>query len=264
MKGRHIVIALSLVLALTALAHPVLAGEESGTETLEWLEYVDIEIDATDDVEFRATWDIQVTDGVPVNVFLMPEEGYNDYVDPLKFEFSYYPAHSKNNTESFKRTVTLPENQLYYLVIENGGVSSINTSTVEYEVTWEERSGLFDLGLCWPLAIILAILLAIFGVMAGRKRASAEITKTPTPGEVPEAGTGDVTELSPQPEPPDMPADALRPTGEGMSQLSPQPEPPDMPTTEMRPTVEGATELSPQPEPPGHPAEPRKPVDPGD
>lgn len=126
-----------VALVLTIVAGSVQAGEDSGTETLEFLEHVAVEIDATDDTSTRMTWDIKVTDGVPVNVFFMPEEGYDDYVDPLKWEFSYYPAHSKNNTDSFKKTVVLNDDIVYYLVIENTGYSSMDTSTVVYDVTWD-------------------------------------------------------------------------------------------------------------------------------
>ncbi|MCK5253716.1 MAG: hypothetical protein KAQ96_12240 [Thermoplasmata archaeon] len=312
MNGRDILIAILVALALATASSSVHAHEDSHTDTLEFLEHVAVEIDATDGSSTKVTWDIKVTEGVPVNVFLMPEEGYDDYIDPLKWKFSYYLAHSKNNTESFKKTVVLNDNIVYYLVIENTGYSSMDNSTVEYEVTWDETSGLFG-PWCWALIIILIILGGLGFTIWRRRQGSGSGSEgpmeEPAPGtttytapeeeetsedalvyegpetEYPDPAEGetwggaqvhesmepidtDATELSPQPEPPDMPSEGgdsgyrgtpeepapgtgvYHPPGEGAAELSPQPEPPDMPGDTMRPTGDGVSELSPQPEPP--------------
>lgn len=340
MNGRDILIAILLALALATASSSVHAHEDSHTDTLEFLEHVAVEIDATDGSSTKVTWDIKVTEGVPVNVFLMPEEGYDDYIDPLKWEFSYYPAHSKNNTESFKKTVVLNDNIVYYLVIENTGYSSMDNSTVEYEVTWDETSGLFG-PWCWALIIILIILgglgFTIWRRRQGSGSGSEGSMEEPAPGtttytapeeeetsedalvyegpetEYPDPAEGetwegaqvhesmepidtDATELSPQPEPPDMPSEGgdsgyrgtpeepapgtgvYHPPGEGPAELGPQPEPPDMPgdtggsgsevsmeepapgTGVYYPPGEGAAELGPQPEPPDMPSDTMRPI----
>ncbi|NOQ54698.1 MAG: hypothetical protein GQ558_08870, partial [Thermoplasmata archaeon] len=237
MNWRRLVVAVTVALVLTTVASSVHAGEDSGTETLAFMEHVAVEIDGTDG-STQVTWDIEVTDGVPVNVLFMPEEGYEEYVDPMEYEFSYYPDHSKNNTMEFRKTVTVNEGIVYYLVIENVGYSSMDISTVEYDVTWDVAGGSLE-SWCWPLMIIILAILGGTGYWVWRRRQGSGTLTPPSqasgpgdegPMEAPAAGTGTVyppgrgtyhppvegqTELSPQPEPPDTPTDDPGYTGSG-------------------------------------------------
>ncbi len=239
MGARVSIIAITVALALTIVACPALAGESSGTETIFGMDPFSIEIDATGSDEMRVSWDIKVTDGVPVHIVLLDEENHDKFMSHLRYEA--YKGHQYNYTNSSKKSVEVEEGT-YFLAIESAH-SSMDSSTVDYEVKWGEDSGLFDSPWCWPLAIILAILLALFGALAGRRRAGGKMTMTPRPAEASAPGTGDVTHLSPQPEPPDAPptSDSEPPapgTGavgtpmEGATELGPQPEPPDMPTSD--------------------------------
>jgi hypothetical protein len=249
------------LIALLLLAMPVQAGEDSGEKTLMWLEHHAVEIDNSGNDQLRISYDVQVTDGVNVNIYFMDEGNYDKFTD---FEnFSYYQSYSIKDTDGAEKEWTWSKGGTFYVVIENAGWQSLDTSTVEYDVTWDEGGALWW-GLPIVMCIVLILVVGIVGVVAlwlilQALKARRERTTEGTRGE---GGTGvsptgeGAAELGPQPEPPDMPAHAaVSPTGEGATQLSPQPEPPDMPAhATVSPTGEGATHLGPQPEPPDMPA----------
>jgi hypothetical protein len=271
--------AVSVIVLLTVLlaSTPALAGEEKGTDTLEFLEYVDVMIDNTDGKTMRVHYSVEVTAGVNVNVYFMDKEGYDDYKDPLVMNLSYYPGHSVLDTKGAERTFTWSEEGEFYLVIDNTGFSSMDTATVDYDVTWSSGGFLGFPWWCWVVLIIVIISLLGLGFLFRRGRPGtpttpgegpAELSPQPEPpdaevragmtGEVAPHGEG-MTELSPQPEPPD-----LEVQGEGQTELSPQPEPPDgeVRTDVVMPPTEGQTELGPQPEPPDSETPTDRPRDP--
>ena len=258
---RSIIISILSVLLLTTVAVPALAGEESGTETIMGMDPFSISFENTGSDPMKVSWDITVTDGVPINIVLLDEENYGKFTSYLRYEA--YEGHQYNYTNSSKRTVNVDEGK-YYLVLESAH-SSMDSSTVRYEVTWGEDSESSRSPWCWPAAFIVALIAAVIAALFGRGRIGTRSTMRASADAPPVRERAEMAELSPQPEPPDMPADATRPTGEGATQLSPQPEPPDAPAPHemVRPTGEGTTQLGPQPEPPDHPLGSRKPPGPG-
>ena len=273
MSGRSIIIAIFAVLAVAAASVPAMAGEESGIETVYGMDPFYIEFENTGSDEMKVTWDIELTDGVPINVVLLDEENRERYPG---LAYEAYKGHEYSYVNGSKRTVKVEEGK-YYLAIESAH-SSMDSSTVDYDVRWDEDAGggIFWAPWCWPVLIILVlvfgvgILFLLWRMFGGGGHAALG----PRTDVAPAPGTGEVAELSPQPEPPDIPegggeageGSAHEPPAPGVTtlygpdttatQLSPQPEPPSAPSsTEMvRPTGEGATQLSPQPEPPDMPA----------
>ena len=140
MSGRRIIIVLCLALALSIATVPVNGEEASGTVTLQWLEYHAIEMNSEALMKIEASWDIRVTDGAPVNVYLMLLGQYLAYVDPLNDEVEYMDSSSELNTMSFSGSGRLMDGEPAYLVIECAGHSAIDSSTVEYEVEWDEAA----------------------------------------------------------------------------------------------------------------------------
>jgi len=276
MKRRHIFIAVLVALMLTTTTGSALAGEDSGTETIDFFEPFGIEIDNSDGISMKVSWDIKLVDGVPVNIALLDETNYYNFTHGMMY--NAYKGNEKNYTESFKKTITIKDEGIFYLAIASAQ-SSMDTSTVEYKVTWDEGSG-FWAPWCWP-AIIIALVL-IFGVgilvwLRGRGRGTAV---APLTGAGPDAMAA--IELSPQPEPPDTPTDDSGYTGsgeppapgtgtvpsepvpslEGTILQDSEPIPSHLPhvleepapgTGVHHPTGEGIVELSPQPEPPDAP-----------
>ena len=154
MSGRSIIVALCVAIALSMVAVPAMAGEESGTETIFGMDPFTISFENTESEEMKVTWDVKVTDGVPVNVVLLDEENHDKYPG---LSYEAYKGNEYRYVNSSKRTVKVEEGK-YYLAIESAH-SSMDSSTIDYEVRWDEDAGLFDSPWCWPLAIILAILL---------------------------------------------------------------------------------------------------------
>lgn len=282
MSGRSIIIVLCAVLVLSTATGSAIAGEESGTKTIQGMEPFAIEIENTGSDQMKVSWDLNLTDGVPFNAALVDEDNYEKFSSGLRYEA--YNGQQKNYTLDWKRTVKVDEGK-YYLVIESAH-SSMDSSTVKYVVKWDEDvSSIGWAPWCWPVLIILVL---VFGVgilfWLWRVYGSGSAAVGPRTDVAPGPGTGDVAHLSPQPEPPDIPPEpgavgmdegpapgtgVVHPPGEGAAELSPQPEPPDMPeetpyrggseppapgTGVYHPPAEGAAELGPQPEPPDMPS----------
>lgn len=245
-------IAVVAVLSLVVVAGSVSAGEKSGTQTIMGMDPYAIKIEVSGDESVKVSWDLNLTDGVPFNAALVDEENYALFSLGLGYEA--YKGCRKDYTTDYEHSVQADEGT-YYLVIESAH-SSMDSSTVKYDVTWGEDTGSSRSPWCWPAALIVAMIAAVIAALFGRGRSGGSGPTMRSSTEAPPVReTTEVAELSPQPEPPDMPSDSMRPTGEGATQLGPQPEPPDMPADAMRPTGEGATHLSPQPEPPDMPTD---------
>lgn len=252
-------IAVVAVLSLVVVAGSVSAGEKSGTKTIMGMDPFAIEIENSGDGDMKVSWDLNLTDGVPFNAALVDEENYAKLSLGLGYEA--YKGCRKDYTTEYEHSVQVEEGT-YYLVIESAH-SSMDSSTVRHEVTWGEDPGSSGSPWCWPAALIVAMIAAVIAALFGRGRVGTRSTMRASTDAPPVREATEVAELSPQPEPPDMPADSTRPTGEGAAQLGPQPEPPDMPADAMRPTGEGVTELGPQPEPPDMPADAMRPTSEG-
>jgi hypothetical protein len=203
MSRRSIIVTICVAISLTTVVIPVQAGEDNGTVTLEWLEHIAIRMDVTSITYPGASWDIQVTDGAPVNVYLMRSSQYEDYVDPLQAEFEYDEPNSMLNTTSFSKGPALPGYSVSYLVIESAAFSSMDTSTVEYEVEWFDDED-DEENYCFP---VLAILLGVgggAGVLLWWMRRGGGTTTGPRSDVAPAPVDDGSVELGPQPEPPDM------------------------------------------------------------
>lgn len=262
----------TVLIALLLVAVPVQAGEESGEKTLSWLDHLAVEINNTDGDQLRISYDVEVTEGVNVNIYFMDEEGYDDFVSFQNF--SYYELYSVKDTDDAEKEWTWTKEGTFYVVIENAGWQSFDITTFDYEVEWDVSGSVWwGLPILWCL--ILLVVFAVIGIaaiwlvmaaMKARKEGTAEGTRgeggtgSPPPGE---GGTGSpppgktetfpgaqVYETSPPP--------AEGETWEGAHTLEQVPleegETSPMTTTvPMEDTtgrLDGATELGPQPEPP--------------
>jgi len=141
MSGRSIIIAICAVLALAAASVPALAGERSGTETIYGMDPFYIEFENTGSEEMKVTWDIKLTDGVPINVVLLDEDNFEKY--PY-LGYEAYKGQRYDYVNSSKRTVKVEQGK-YRLAIESAH-SSMDSSTIDYEVKWAEDASLLPLG----------------------------------------------------------------------------------------------------------------------
>ncbi|NOQ53024.1 MAG: hypothetical protein GQ558_00295 [Thermoplasmata archaeon] len=161
---RRTLIPLALCVAMLLVAVPVQAGEASGEETLDWLDYIDVTIDNNDGDSLSITYDVEVTEGVAVNVYFVDQQGYDDYVDPLIANFSYFVSYSVLNTKDAEQDWTWNDKGDFYVIIENAGDSSVNTSTVKYKVTWGPAAW-WLLGLSFLTCMIIILVAVVFGIV---------------------------------------------------------------------------------------------------
>ena len=249
------------LIALLLVAVPVQAGEESGEKTLGWLDHFAVEINNTDGDRLRISYDVEVTDGVNVNIYFMDEEGYDDFV---AFQnFSYFELYSVKDTDGAEKEWTWTKEGTFYVVIENAGWQSFDITTFDYDVEWDVSGSLW-----WGLPILWClILLVVFGVigiaaiwlvmaaMRARKESTAEGTRGEGGSGSPPPGEGETFEGAMVHETPPAPAEGE--TWEGARVHEPVPveemDTSPVPTT-VPPPGEGAAELGPQPEPPDSPA----------
>jgi hypothetical protein len=168
-RGR-VIIVLCLALALSIVAFPVSGEEASGTETIHWLEHYAVEMNCPNNKGLEVAWDIRVTDGSPVNVYFMSEGQYDDYADPLNYGDGDPEGLSELNTTSYSHRTKMWAEQDNYLVIECAGLSSIDSSTVEYEVEWSipDRPDWYDY--CCPGSFVVAGVAGVAGILWWRKR----------------------------------------------------------------------------------------------
>jgi hypothetical protein len=170
MSGRRFIIVLSLALALSIVAFPVSGEEASGTVEIHWLEHFAIEMDGSDAFNNDFACDIRVTDGPPVNIYIMNEGQYSKYTDPLNDDLNYEVVTLELNTTSFNTRKKMWEGTNNYLVIECAGHSSMDSSTVEYEVEWmlTDRPDWYDY--CCPGSFVAAGVAGVGGYLWWRKR----------------------------------------------------------------------------------------------
>jgi hypothetical protein len=185
MSGRRIIIILCLALTLSIATVPANGEETSGTVTLYWLEYHAIEMNSRALMDMEASWDIRVTDGAPVNVYFMSSAQYQLFEDPLYDDLEYSELYSMLNTTSFSRSARLMDGQRDYLVIECAGFSSIDSSTVEYEVEWDE-AGEDWYEWCIPgfigIGAVAGVAIFLWWRMRGGRTEGAPPDATPPPG----------------------------------------------------------------------------------
>lgn len=206
---RRTLIPLALCVALLLMAVPVQAKEDSGEETLIWLGFIDVKIDNTDGGSLVIKYDVEVTEGVAVNVYFVNQQGYDDFVDILVVNFTYYVSYSVLNTKDAEKEWTWSNEGTFYVIIENAGDSSMDTTTVNYKVTWSPAAWwLFGLSLLTCMIIIL--LVAVFGIVILYMIIQSIKAKKGISDESPEPQTSPASDPPPGYEPP--PAKEVPPT----------------------------------------------------
>ena len=247
---RRTLIPLALCVALLLLAVPVQAGEASGEETLDWLDYIDVTIDNTDGDSLSIAYDVEVTEGVAVNVYFVDQEGYDDYVDPLVVNFSYYVSYSVLNTKDAEKDWTWNDEGNFYVIIENAGVSSMDTSTVKYEVTWDP-SAWWLFGFSFLACMIIILVGAVFGIVIVYMIIQSIKAKRGTSTESPEPQTSPASDPPPGYGPPPT-KEEVKPETHGERVVSPgYTAPPEVPEPPKL-SAEGPPKLSGE-EPPKEP-----------
>jgi len=128
---------------------------------------------------------VVVTQGAPVDVFVVDTAGYSAYTGPAGGSLLYYEAGTRLNTASFEATFTAPRGADYYLIVDNaprtaGGAPGSGPVTVT--VTAEVLRFPTYLIVAVVLGLALAIIAMIFYLRLRRAtRAAASRPEGPAP-----------------------------------------------------------------------------------
>lgn len=138
---------LSLIAALVMV---LVSGTALAQTSLDEVKNIELDLDTYDKIslmEIEAgdvlNVNIQVTNGGPIDVLLMKS---SDYVDYLAYrDFDYYAGGSSYGIKSKSYSYTFPENDDYYLVMDNtnepeGGATPTGTVALYAKITIQNRA----------------------------------------------------------------------------------------------------------------------------
>ncbi len=137
--------------------------------------------------------------------------GYDDYVDPLVVNFSYYKAYSVQDTKGTDEEWSWSEEGTFFIIIDSTAQSTMDNTTVKYEVSWSPSAwGL--LGLSFLTCMVIIFVAAVFGIVILYMIMQSIKAKKGTADESPEPRTSPASDPppgyeTPQPkeEPPKQP-----------------------------------------------------------
>ena len=130
-----------LVVASVLLAGTASAGREEGDDVLVAGEHMalPIELEEGEKVEVRIF--VAVTDGPPIDVFWMSQEGYDDY--RYSEAFNHYVDYSVIGTRNVDRTFDWDGEGTYFVVVDNTASETtppadpdMANASFRYVVTW--------------------------------------------------------------------------------------------------------------------------------
>ncbi len=198
-----------LLPALAIVALVVAAGfasadvtEWKGTETLVLGDYFAISIENPDGEVLLIAYDIKVDSGPAIDIFVLDDEGYEDYTSGNPDGFNYYSDLSRLDTKEAKVVFPWSEEGTVHIVIDNTAAKTVPplgdpVATVTYKVN-ADLSGAVWVYWWLPLFIfslilVLIVILLIFVNRANAKKEAAaaqaeQPAKEATPAEEPPAG----------------------------------------------------------------------------
>lgn len=191
---RRMLPALALV-ALVVAAGFASAGvtEWKGTETLVLGDYFAISIENPDGDVLLIAYDIKVDSGSAIDIFVLDDEGYEDYTSHNPDGFKYYRDLSRLDTKGAKVVFPWSDEGTVHIVIDNTAVETVPplgdpVATVTYNVN-ADLSGavwvywwlpLFIFGLILMLIVILLIF--VNRANARKEAAAAKLEPPAEPG----------------------------------------------------------------------------------
>ncbi len=171
-------IATMLMAAIVLLASSAMAGEKEGAETLEMEDYVTVHIDNTDGTTLDILYDVEVQDGVKVNVYFMDADGFSDFEAFLPFE--YFKEYSVTDTKDIQKDFIWTNKGDFYVVIDSTASDINETTTVEYKVTWGDA---YFMGMNWLWCIAVIVIVVIVTAALAFMRKPGEGKELPPEGQ---------------------------------------------------------------------------------
>lgn len=154
MKRRMLIVTLITLTLLTAMA-PASAATDA---TIDFGDHVEEDLSFNNRRDRTLHYDVEVTEGAPVNVYFTNATGRQEYING-KEDFFYYSEHSSLNVINASKEWVWDSSGKFWVIIENNGLNETQTSKVTYDVGYKDPdpSDLF-LGLT---AVVLAFLVLV-------------------------------------------------------------------------------------------------------
>ncbi len=107
----------TVLLTLLLAAGGAVAAEKSGSNTIDEDAFVDITIPFEDGSPMKITYDVTVTDGPRIDVFVMDNANFQKYES--NDDFHYVERASDLDVSSTSKSFTLERNDQWHLVLDN-------------------------------------------------------------------------------------------------------------------------------------------------
>jgi hypothetical protein len=149
-------VAVLLLTSLLVITSAAMAGNEGGTETLDMDDFISVHIKNPEGAILRVDFEVEVVDGVNVNVYFMDADGLEDYEAARDFE--YHEEFSEEDTDDIGGHFVWDKEGDYYMVIDSSATEANVTSEVEYSVEWESA---FSPGFNWLWCIVVIVIIVV-------------------------------------------------------------------------------------------------------
>ena len=190
--ARVALVVIVIILLLTAC--PVLGESESGTATVLAGDHLVFEVDHTANESFWMSYEVQVLEGPPINVWFVDEEGYRDFSDENASTFSYQSNLSHQEVFSAEESFYLWSKGTHYLIFDNDrNLAEGEAVKVTYSITWGASDFDFLLvgGLALATVMVIIVVVVVLLVLVKRQQSEANIKQAMAAKEVMEARRGD-------------------------------------------------------------------------
>jgi hypothetical protein len=133
---------------------------------------VAITIDNTDGNPLNISYDVLCYEEIPISVYFVDAQGYDDYYDPGADSFDYYSEFSIRDSVHPVMEWTFEEEGVFFIIIANDHhLNPGHTVTVRYEVNWFDESldafMYFAVGIIVVFTIILIVMIMVSYQMDG-------------------------------------------------------------------------------------------------
>ncbi|MCK5251749.1 MAG: hypothetical protein KAQ96_02320 [Thermoplasmata archaeon] len=167
-------------------------NEWKGTETLVLGDYFAISIENPDGDVLLIAYDIKVDSGPAIDIFVLDDEGYEDYTSQDPDGFKYYRDLSRLDTKEAKVVFPWSDDDTVHIVIDNTAAETVPplgdpVATVSYKVNADESGAVWVYWwlpfFIFGLSMVLIVILLVFVNRANAKKEEAAAAKAEPPAE---------------------------------------------------------------------------------
>lgn len=179
----HRLVVVLLMISVLVITSGAMAGNEEGTETLDMDDFISVHIKNPEGAILRVDFEVEVVDGVNVNVYFMDADGLEDYEAARDFDF--HEEFSEEDTDDIGGHFVWDKEGDYYMVIDSTANEANVTSEVEYTVEWESA---FSPGFNWLWCIVVIVIIVVITAALAFMRTPEAIRERQEEEELPPVG----------------------------------------------------------------------------